>query len=177
MKLLSPLMTRTMPSPLGMLLVAWNDSGLFAVTFADLEVRLNSFDRYLKKNGLTACKADAGALDHNSYVSVLERYFGGETSALESLPLVLLGTPFQLKVWNGLRKIPLGATSTYGEVAASIGHPGTQRAVGAANGLNPIAIVVPCHRVIGADGRLAGYGGGIHNKRWLLEHEGATFKP
>ena len=142
--------------------------------YADLEERLSAFGRYLKKNGLTVRKAAAS--DSDPYVSALQRYFGGETNALADLPVVLLGTAFQLKVWNALRAIPLGATSSYGELAASIGHPGAFRAVGTANGLNPAGIVVPCHRVIAADGNLAGFGGGIHNKRWLLEHEGAAFK-
>ena len=174
MKPTSPLITRTMASPVGTLLLAWNDSGLYAVTHADLAVRLSAFGSYLKKNGLTVQKAAAS--DRDPYVSALQRYFGGETNALADLPVVLLGTAFQLKVWNALRAIPLGETSSYGELAASIGHPGAFRAVGTANGLNPAGIVVPCHRVIAADGNLAGFGGGIHNKRWLLEHEGAAFK-
>ena len=168
----TPLMTRTMTTPVGTLLLAWNDRGLHAVNHAALEARLSGFDRYLKKNGLSARKAAAS--DREPYVAALERYFGGETNALADLPVMLLGTPFQLKVWKALQAIPVGSTSSYGELAASIGHPGASRAVGTANGLNPVGIVVPCHRVIAADGSLAGFGGGIDNKRWLLEHEGAT---
>jgi O-6-methylguanine DNA methyltransferase len=83
------------------------------------------------------------------------------------------GTPFQLQVWQELRRIPYGETRTYGEIARAIGHPGAARAVGAANGANPIAIIVPCHRVIGSDGALTGYGGGLPTKAWLLSLEGA----
>ena len=82
------------------------------------------------------------------------------------------GTPFQLEVWAALRTIPAGSTQSYGGLAAQIGRPNAMRAVGLANGSNPIAIVVPCHRVIGADATLTGYGGGIDRKRWLLAHEG-----
>ncbi len=86
----------------------------------------------------------------------------------------MTGTPFQRLVWEGLLAIPFGATMSYAELARRIGHPGSARAVGAANGRNPIAIVVPCHRVIGADGTLTGYGGGLDRKIWLLEHESSV---
>ena len=152
--------------------LTWSDKGLFALTFADLPECLTGLDRYLERHGLTADEIDQADSADNPYISALSRYFDGEEGTLEDIPVVLLGTPFQLEVWDGLRRIPLGATSSYAELAASIGHPGAYRAVGTANGLNPIAIVIPCHRVIGADGGLAGYGGGIDNKRWLLEHEG-----
>ncbi len=82
-----------------------------------------------------------------------------------------LGTPFQLRVWAELRRIPFGQLTSYGELARRLGNPGAARAVGAANGRNPISIVVPCHRVVGANGSLTGFGGGIERKRWLLEHE------
>jgi len=102
----------------------------------------------------------------------LDAYFAGE---LETFDLVLApeGTPFQLEVWGLLRAIPYGETVSYGELARKIGRRDAARAVGAANGSNPIPIVVPCHRVVGADGSLTGFGGGIENKRWLLHHEGA----
>lgn len=101
----------------------------------------------------------------------LERYFAGELSALEGLPVMLEGTPFQRQVWEALRTIPCGQTRSYGELARQIGRPTAVRAVGLANGQNPVAVVVPCHRVIGADGSLTGYGGGIERKQWLLNHE------
>ena len=86
------------------------------------------------------------------------------------------GTPFQRRVWTGLTTIPPGETLSYGALAAKLGCPRSVRAVGTANGANPISVVVPCHRVIGADGSLTGYGGGLERKRWLLNHEGAAFR-
>ncbi|HEY7724060.1 MAG TPA: methylated-DNA--[protein]-cysteine S-methyltransferase, partial [Anaeromyxobacteraceae bacterium] len=99
----------------------------------------------------------------------------GERGALEEQPCELRGTPFQLRVWRTLRAIPPGSTLGYGELASRIGRPGAARAVGAANGANPIALFVPCHRVLAADGTPWGYGGGLARKRWLLTHEGAAF--
>lgn len=100
----------------------------------------------------------------------LDDYFAGARTAFD-LPLALEGTPFQTTVWSALRDIPYGETISYGELARRVGRPGASRAVGAANGRNPISIVVPCHRVIGADGRLTGYGWGNERKAWLLDHE------
>jgi methylated-DNA-[protein]-cysteine S-methyltransferase len=112
-----------------------------------------------------------GVRDPHGVTSRLERYFAGELAALDELACAGAGTPFQQAVWRALRDIPAGQTRSYGQVAAAIGAPRAVRAVGAANGRNPIAIVVPCHRVIGADGTLTGYGGGLPRKRWLLAHE------
>jgi len=103
----------------------------------------------------------------------LEAYFEGEMDAIAALPTATNGTDFQRTVWAALRRIPVGRTITYGELAAQIGRPRAVRAVGLANGANPIAIAVPCHRVIGANASLTGFGGGLHRKRWLLAHEGA----
>jgi methylated-DNA-[protein]-cysteine S-methyltransferase len=100
----------------------------------------------------------------------LRAYFEGKLQTF-SLPLAPKGTAFQLRVWGELCNIPFGATVSYAEVARRIGRAGASRAVGAANGKNPICIVVPCHRVIGADGTLTGYGGGLDRKKWLLRHE------
>jgi methylated-DNA-[protein]-cysteine S-methyltransferase len=102
--------------------------------------------------------------------SELDAYFRGERRSFE-LPLALHGTPFQLRVWEALREIPFGTTVSYGEIARAIRRPDAVRAVGAANGRNPVVIVVPCHRVIGADGSLTGFGGGLERKQWLLDHE------
>ena len=118
---------------------------------------------------------DDGAADHpvlREAARQLAEYFAGARRAFD-LPLAPEGNPFQRLVWDALLDIPFGRTSSYGELARRIGRPDTARAVGAANGANPIAILVPCHRVIGADGSLTGYGGGLGNKRWLLRHEGA----
>jgi methylated-DNA-[protein]-cysteine S-methyltransferase len=105
-------------------------------------------------------------------VAQLHAYFGGTLTHFD-VPLELGGTDFQRRVWAGLREIPYGETISYGELARRLGSPGASRAVGLANGRNPVGIIVPCHRVIGADGSLTGYGGGIERKVWLLEHEGA----
>jgi methylated-DNA-[protein]-cysteine S-methyltransferase len=103
-------------------------------------------------------------------IDQLQAYFDGEHTTFD-LPLRMDGTPFQVMAWEALRTIPFGATISYAEQARRIGRPGAARAVGAANGRNPIAIIVPCHRVIGASGTLVGYGGGLPLKEWLLDHE------
>ena len=105
------------------------------------------------------------------FTSALERYFRGDLAAIDAIPVKAAGTPFQLEVWRELRNVPCGSIISYGELARRIRRPSAARAVGLANGSNPIAIVVPCHRVIGANGSLTGYGGGIERKRWLLDHE------
>ena len=101
----------------------------------------------------------------------LAAYFAGELAALKAVPWTIGGTAFQRQVWNALVEIPLGEATTYARLAERIGRPSAVRAVGLANGANPIAVVVPCHRVIGTGGSLTGYGGGIERKRWLLAHE------
>jgi len=106
----------------------------------------------------------------------LEAYFAGEIVAIDQVSVETAGTEFQQTVWAALRTIPAGRTLSYGELARRIGRPSAVRAVGLANGANPTGIVVPCHRVIGADHSLTGYGGGIERKRWLLEHEGVELR-
>jgi methylated-DNA-[protein]-cysteine S-methyltransferase len=106
-------------------------------------------------------------------IDALDGYFDGQIDALEDVPWATAGTDFQQKVWSALCEIPAGETWSYGQLARHIGSPRAVRAVGLANGSNPVAIVVPCHRVIGADGTLTGYGGGLERKEWLLKHEGA----
>jgi methylated-DNA-[protein]-cysteine S-methyltransferase len=103
----------------------------------------------------------------------LDAYFAGELERFD-LPLAPHGTPFQLRVWEELRRIPYGQTISYSELARRLGDRKLVRAVGLANGRNPLSIVIPCHRVVGADGSLVGYGGGLERKRWLLEHEAVT---
>ncbi len=114
---------------------------------------------------------DAGAGPLPDTIRQLEEYFAGCRRTFD-LPLRLQGTEFQRRVWNALKEIPYGVTWSYGELAARIDNPNASRAVGLANGRNPISILVPCHRVIGADGSLTGYGGGLERKQWLLAHEG-----
>lgn len=105
------------------------------------------------------------------HAKVLKAYFNGDIAAVDALKVAFAGTPFQLKVWNALRKIAGGTTTSYGALAKKIGNAEAVRAVGLANGQNPISLIVPCHRVIGSNGSLTGYGGGLERKRWLLEHE------
>jgi methylated-DNA-[protein]-cysteine S-methyltransferase len=100
-----------------------------------------------------------------------EAWFAGDCRALDGLALTPAGTPFQQRVWEALRGIPVGRTASYGEIARLVGSPRAARAVGSANHHNPIAVAIPCHRVIGSDGRLVGYAGGVDRKRWLLAHE------
>jgi len=111
------------------------------------------------------------ANDPHGFSSALRAYFGGDVHAIDKLPVESGGTPFQRDVWRALRDIPCGTTISYAELAQRIGRPAAVRAVGLANGANPVGIVVPCHRVIGSNGSLTGYGGGMERKRWLLHHE------
>ena len=105
--------------------------------------------------------------------TAMRAYFAGDLAVIDTLKVDTGGTDFQRAVWRQLRRIPCGKTISYAELARRIGKPKAVRAVGLANGSNPISIVVPCHRVIGTDGSLTGYGGGLHRKQWLLEHEHA----
>lgn len=113
----------------------------------------------------------APAHDPGGLITALRAWLAGDLSAIDGLPVATEGTAFQRAVWRALRGIPCGETVSYAELARRIGRPAAVRAVGLANGANPVAIVVPCHRVVGADGSLTGYGGGLARKRWLLAHE------
>jgi len=112
------------------------------------------------------------ASNPNGLSQKLADYFSGDLSVIESLPTATAGTPFQRQVWQALRTIPCGEVMHYGQLAETLGRPGAARAVGAANGSNPVSIVVPCHRVIGRNGTMTGYAGGLGRKEWLLRHEG-----
>jgi len=111
-------------------------------------------------------------IDPAGTVSVLDRYFAGELDALDDVEVEMNGTDFQRRVWTALREIKAGRTASYAQLAQAIGSPAAVRAVGAANGANPVAVIVPCHRIIGTNGTLTGYGGGLERKQWLLRHEG-----
>ncbi|MGA8493759.1 MAG: methylated-DNA--[protein]-cysteine S-methyltransferase [Terriglobales bacterium] len=113
----------------------------------------------------------------NGLTDAIDRYFAGELEAIDALPVETGGTPFQRQVWRALRKIRSGTAVSYAHLAERIGRPTAVRAVGLANGSNPVGVVVPCHRVIGSDGSLTGYGGGIERKRWLLQHEQRALQP
>ncbi|HLW60853.1 MAG TPA: methylated-DNA--[protein]-cysteine S-methyltransferase [bacterium] len=155
-----------MSSPIGSLLLVWQPDALCALSFYDREERLRR--RLRVHDGLLRLKTERAP---DAIRVPIEAYFRGEITAIDRVPVHADGTPFQRRVWAALREIPAGSTTTYGALATRIGRCGASRAVGLANGSNPVAIVVPCHRVIGADGTLTGYGGGIDRKRWLLEHE------
>lgn len=154
-------------SPVGtMLIVTDTDGQLRALDFHDHEARMRELLR-LQVGSFTLVDGPAPA----GIRAALDDYFDGDLSAVDALPTTTGGTPFQRAVWAALRTIAAGSTLSYGELAARLGRPGASRAVGLANGSNPVSIVVPCHRVIGKNGTLTGYGGGLPRKRWLLEHE------
>ena len=147
-------------TPVGELLLVADEDGL-------IEVHFRVEDRRPRLSG-----QPRAAVLHRT-IEQLNEYFAGKRKTFD-LPLSLKGTPFQLQCWNALQQIPYGATATYGEIARSIGRPAAVRAVGAANGANPIPIIVPCHRVIGSNGSLTGFGGGLDMKRWLLDFESGS---
>lgn len=160
-------------TPIGdMLIVTDEAQRLRALDWHDYEARLL---RLLKTHyGRAGIRLTNGTVPPQVR-EPLQDYLQGRLAAIDSIEVETAGTPFQRSVWQALRHIPVGTTLTYSRLAAHIGCPKAVRAVGLANGSNPIGVVVPCHRVIGADGSLTGYGGGLERKRWLLEHEGATF--
>jgi len=155
-------------SPIGIVTIVSDGAVVRAIDFEGYESRMH---RLLKVHcGEYQLRKVRNA---GGFTERLKAYFDGDLAAIADLPTVTSGTPFQKKVWESLRKIPVGTTTTYQAIAKRIGKPLACRAVGFANGANPIALVVPCHRVIGANKRLAGYGGGLERKTWLLMHEGA----
>jgi methylated-DNA-[protein]-cysteine S-methyltransferase len=158
--------------PIGTLLAVTDAEGrLRALDWDDYERRMH---RLLRLHyGLDGVELKEGLMPANVRDS-LKAYFGGALSAIDALSVATGGTAFQQEVWKALRKIPAGETRSYSALANQILRPFAVRAVGLANGANPIAIVVPCHRVIGKDATLTGYAGGVERKRWLLTHEGAT---
>jgi methylated-DNA-[protein]-cysteine S-methyltransferase len=161
----------TSPAVGELLLVTDDEGTLRGLEFAANEARL----RRLLGNHYPGVAFEAGDAPA-SLKRALKAYFNGDVDAIAEVPTATNGTPFQREVWAALRTIPAGTTWSYGQLATKLGRKGASRAVGAANGANPIPIVVPCHRVIGADGSLTGFGSGIERKRWLLNHE-AQFAP
>ncbi|MGH9673615.1 MAG: methylated-DNA--[protein]-cysteine S-methyltransferase [Bryobacteraceae bacterium] len=156
-------------SPIGAVFLVARGNTLCSVDFVDYEERMEKL--LARRYGDCALKHEANP---GGLTARLRAYFEGDLAAIEDIGVEFSGTPFQETVWRALRDIPAGRTETYGRIAARIGRPAASRAVGHANSQNPIAIVVPCHRVIGADASLTGYAGGMHRKRWLLEHEGSV---
>jgi methylated-DNA-[protein]-cysteine S-methyltransferase len=154
-------------SPLGTIIVVTDGVSLCALDFAGYEVRMMGL---LQKRYSLIDLVDT--IDPQGFSSRVRAYLAGDYGSLDDLPVNAGGTDFQQLVWQGLRTIPVGTTLSYGELATQLGKPTAARAVGMANSLNPIAIVVPCHRVIGATAKLTGYAGGLDRKQWLLTHEG-----
>jgi methylated-DNA-[protein]-cysteine S-methyltransferase len=160
-------------TPIGTAMLATDADGVLrAFDWEDYASRMNEL---LRLQYGTVVLRDARAPDATR--AALSGYFEGELAALSTVRWRVAGTPFQRKVWTALSKIPPGTTMTYGALAAQLGMPGAMRAVGHANGSNPLSVVVPCHRLIGADGSLVNYGGGVERKRWLLAHEGVDLAP
>jgi methylated-DNA-[protein]-cysteine S-methyltransferase len=156
------------PSPIGEIQLVTDGDALVALDYDDCEARMRRLlaQRY---NAYTLEPApDAGG-----FSGPLLAYLAGALTAIDAIPVSLGGTPFQRQVWGALRDIPPGCVATYGELAGALGRAGSARAVGSANARNPVSIVVPCHRLVGADARLRGYAGGLERKAWLLRHERA----
>lgn len=160
-----------LPTPIGtMVIVTDAEERLRALDWEDHEHRMRAaLARLYAPGGIQLREGRAPRTIRHA----LEAYLDGKLEALEDIEVETAGTRFQLEVWRALRRIRPGTTTTYRALAQTIGRPDAVRAVGLANGSNPISVVVPCHRVIGSNGSLTGYGGGLHRKRWLLEHERA----
>jgi methylated-DNA-[protein]-cysteine S-methyltransferase len=153
-------------SPVGPLAVAARNARVCAVWFGSEDELRTVVSGWYPGESIVNAEDPAGA------AAALTRYFAGDLEALDAVEIDLHGTEFQQRVWQRLRQVRAGTTASYQEIARSIGAPAAVRAVGAANGANPIPIIVPCHRIIGSNGSLTGYGGGLDRKRWLLAHEG-----
>jgi methylated-DNA-[protein]-cysteine S-methyltransferase len=160
----------TFATPTGtMLLVTDDEAQVRALDWEDFSSRMHQLLRL--HYGSPRLEPKGGASPARRAV---EAYYEGDLTVIGTLPVKTGGTAFQRSVWAALRMIPTGKTTTYGSIAVGLGRPKAMRAVGMANGANPISVVVPCHRVIGADATLTGYGGGLQRKRWLLRHEGVV---
>ena len=157
-----------MATPAGDVVLVERGSALVALVFQDHWKGMS--DELARRFGPFTFEEN---LQTEGAASALRRYFGGDLAALDGVEVDTGGTPFQQSVWRALRRIPAGTTWSYARLAREIGRPAATRAVAAANGANPVSIVIPCHRVIGSDGSLTGYGGGLPRKRWLLVHEGS----
>jgi methylated-DNA-[protein]-cysteine S-methyltransferase len=175
-----------MDTPVGPVVVAWKGEAIVAIQMKETKNRMGWSKRDKATSPEKRLLADLKSRFHDADVErseeprgpakKLARYFAGSVHAIDDLPVDPGGTPFQAKIWKRLCEIPTGETMTYGELAASVGHPDGARAAGGAVGSNPIPIVIPCHRIIAANGTLNGFGGGLQRKRWLLRHEGAAFR-
>ncbi|HWA88683.1 MAG TPA: methylated-DNA--[protein]-cysteine S-methyltransferase [Rhizomicrobium sp.] len=161
------LITDCLPTPIGEAVIVCDGAG--ALLVFDWEDRRHRWEDAMRRRyGAVALAPKKGAFGH---AKTIADYFDGDIFGVDKMAIAPQGTPFQLKVWNALREIPGGTTTSYGALAKTIGKPDAVRAAGHANGQNPISVIVPCHRVIGHNGALTGYGGGLPRKRWLLDHE------
>ena len=158
-------------TPLDDMLALSSDAGLCALEFTGPRKRLPRLEARLRRWFPPHDIVDADTDPVARTRGWLEDYFEGSAAAVGDLPIDMHGAPFETRVWKALLEIPAGQTMSYGAIAKKLGSAGASRAVGAANGANPIAIIVPCHRVIGSSGSLTGYGGGLDRKKWLLDHE------
>lgn len=159
-----------LPTPIGDLYLAADEDGILRATFwTDRQAEIC---RFLARHYAPAHLELMPKRNPFGLTDRIAGYFAGDLHAIDAIPVRTAGTPFQETVWRVLRSIPCGTTISYSDLARRIGQSSAVRAVGLANGANPIGVVVPCHRVIGANGALTGYGGGIERKRWLLQHEG-----
>jgi methylated-DNA-[protein]-cysteine S-methyltransferase len=161
------LWTSTIRSEIGRIVIVTDSVGLCALDFGDREEQVRT---------LLSRRFGSFVLHRGNHLGVdgrIEAYLAGDLHALDEIKVNPGGTEFQQTVWSALREIPAGTTRTYAQLAASIGRPSAPRAVGLANGQNPVSIVIPCHRLIGSNGALTGYAGGLDRKQWLLRHEGA----
>ena len=156
---------RSIASPVGVLSLSASPRGLTGVQFEN-----DIVERFVVADSFSAKEREQAARYLEIVEAQLGEYFARQRTVF-ALKLDLLGTPFQLDVWKSLARIPYGETTSYGQQAKWVGRPAAVRAVGGANGRNPVAIVLPCHRVVGANGSLTGFGGGLERKTWLLEHE------
>jgi methylated-DNA-[protein]-cysteine S-methyltransferase len=154
-------------SPIGDILIAVDNERLCSLDFADYEQRMMTLLE--RRYGSVRLIPTTDPCDFSSRI---RDYFAGDYAALDAIPVNTGGSAFQQQVWSTLRTIPVGTVMTYGALAAKLGKPTAYRAVGGTNALNPVAIVLPCHRVVGADAALTGYAGGLERKQWLLKHEG-----
>jgi O-6-methylguanine DNA methyltransferase len=157
------------PTPLGDMLAMSSGEGLCALEF--MNKRLTRLERRLDRWFPAHEVVDDRSATIERTIAWLDRYFGGVSADVGDLPLDMRGAEFERRVWKRLLRIPPGETTSYGAIAKELDSIGASRAVGLANGANPIAIIVPCHRVIGSTGALTGYGGGLDRKTWLIDHE------
>lgn len=156
------------PSPIGALDVATRDGALVYVSFETMSPRTEQWlDRAFPGETHRAPPGPTEA------ARAIARWFDDPRTPIQELPLDLRGSSFEVRAWGALLRVPLGRTASYGELARAVGEPEAAQAIGRAMGANPVPIVVPCHRCVGADGALTGFGGGLERKRWLLVHEGA----